>query len=231
MTPDYIYDHIDLSPYSLGGTGNFISEDDALKLADTLSIANAACCIVGVSPSLMSCVGHRSFNLHAGDSDTNDLLPNAQTNTVVAAICNAITTHKLEFAHLERPDFQGATVADYDIWDTLIDVDELKRWLLSRNCRPPFFFGADASNTPDYLDNKHPSFSIEIAAAIRVCEAIQDPELRKGKTIKTAATEWLLIHYRELGLIYNGERSKSAIDRIAILVNWDSSGGAPKTPG
>lgn len=231
MDIDDFSGHIDLRLYSIGGSGDFMSEDDALKLSDTLSIANAACCIVGISPSLMSRQSHRDFCLNAGDSNTDELLPSAQTKIVIDAICNAVTTQKLEIAHLERPDSQYTTVADYDIWETIIDVDELKRWLLSRNCKAPFFFGNDTSNIPNCLEIKHPSFSPEIAAAIRVWEAIQDPELRKGKTVKAAATEWLENNYRELGLIHNGERSKSAIERIATLVNWETGGGAPKTPG
>jgi hypothetical protein len=150
---------------------------------------------------------------------------------VATAICNAITGEKLKAAHIERPNVHGISDSLLDIWDTLIDVEELKRWLITRNCKPPFFFGADASNTPDYLEAKHPSFSPEIAAAIRAWEAIQDPELRKGKTVKAAATEWLETNYRELDLMHNGKRSNEAIKRIATLVNWESSGGAPKTPG
>jgi hypothetical protein len=231
MSMDYISNCIDLSPYSLGGTGDFMSEDDALKLADTLSIASAACCIVGVSPSLMPRCNSRTVHLNVGDSETNEYLPSVQTTVVLEAICNAITTGKLETAHLERPDSQYATVGDYVVWETLIEVDELKRWLLSRNCKPPFFFGADASNTPNYLESKHPNFSSEIAAAIKVWEAMQDSELRKGKTIKAAVKDWLETNYRELGLMHNGQRSNSAIERIATLVNWETSGGAPKTPG
>ncbi|WP_100638218.1 hypothetical protein [Marinobacter salexigens] len=231
MTPDYISDYVDLSVFSLGGSGKFMTEDDALKLSDTLSIANAACCIVGVSPALITNDTYMTIHLNAGDSNINDLLPSAETNIVVQAICNAITTGKLEVAHLERPDSEHATAADYVIKETIIEVDELKRWLLSRNCKPQFFFGADAGNTPDYLELKHPNFSAEIAAAIRAWEAIQDPELRKGKTAKAAATEWLETNYRELGLMHNGKRSGSAIERIATIVNWETSGGAPKTPG
>lgn len=223
MSMDYIFDHSDLASYSLGGSGNFMSEDSALKLADTLSIAHAACCIVGVSPSLITHVDSRHFRLNSGDTNTDKLLPWAQADAVTDSICNAVTSRKLEVIHTEDQE--------YSTLNTLIDVDELKRWLLSRNCKPPFFFGADSSNAPDYLETKHPSFSPEIAAAIKVWGAIQDPELRKGKTAKAAATEWLETNYRELGLVHNGKRSNSAIERIATLVNWETSGGAPKTPG
>lgn len=222
----------DFERYSIGGAEGFMSEDSALKLADSLTIVSAACCIVGVAPSIAgfgkNCT---QFTLSVGDTDTDQLLPTAQACTVADSICNAIYTGKLKAACLERPQGEALLDINYNIWATLIDVDELKRWLVSRNCKPPFFFGADESNKPDYLDKKHPSFSLEIAAAIQVWEAIQDPELRIGKSVKGAATEWLETNYSELGLIHNGKRSASAIERIAAIVNWETSGGAPKTPG
>jgi hypothetical protein len=218
--------------YGIGGNKKFMSEDDALKLANALSIVNAACCIVNIAPSLASYAnGVTDFSLNTGDSGTDERLPLGQVKLAVSAMCSAITTGKLKPAHVERPDVEGAREAFFNIWETLIEVDELKRWLISRNCKPPFFFGADASNTPNYLESKNPNFSPEIAAAIKAWEAIQDSELRKGKTVKAAATDWLETNYRELGLIHKGKRSGSAIERIATIVNWETSGGAPKTPG
>jgi hypothetical protein len=223
-------DDFELGPYGFNIT--YMTEDDALKLADAIPVISAACCIVGVTPSIAVFGDNPSnFSLIGGNSIGGHDLPYAQVEMVVKAICAAITTGKIEPAHTSRPSIMEFGITFYDIWDTLIEVDELKRWLLSRNCKPPFFFGADASNTPDYLEPKHPSFSPEIAAAIKAWEAIQDQELRKGKTVKAAVTEWLNTHYRELGLMHNGNRSNSAIERIATLVNWETSGGAPKTPG
>jgi hypothetical protein len=223
----------DLMFLRIGGTGiNFMSEDSALKLADALSIVTAACCIVGVAPSVADYFhGPSQFTLSVGDSNLNERLPISETKVVAEAICSAITTGKLIAAHVARPNVEGIGETIFDLWETIIEVDELKRWLLSRNCKPPFFFGADASKTPNYLEAKHPNFSPEIAAAIKAWEAIQDPELRKGKTIKAAVKDWLETNYRELGLIHHGQRSNSAIERIATLVNWETSGGAPKTPG
>jgi hypothetical protein len=232
MSVDYISEDSNLTPYRIGGAEGFMSEDSALKLADALTIVSAACCIVGVAPSIArhgkNCT---QFTLSVGDSDTDRLLPIAQAAAVADSICTALDTGKLKPACLERPQGEAVLETRYNIWGTIIDVDELKRWLLSRNCKPPFFFGTGESNKPDYLDNKHPSFSLEIAAAIQAWEAIQDPELRKGKTVKAAATVWLTTNYRELDLIHNGKCSSEAIKRIATLVNWQRSGGSPKTPG
>jgi hypothetical protein len=232
MGTDFLSNSAEVDLYGVGGINEFMTEDDALKLADALSVVNAACCIVGVAPSLASYFhGPEQFVLDANDSNTNQRLPETQARIVAMAICTAITTGKLKAAHIERPNVHGISESLLDIWDTLIDIDELKRWLLSRNSKPPFFFGANASNTPVYLEAKHPNYSPEIAAAIKVWKAIQDPELRKGKTAKAAAIDWLETNYRELGLMHQGKRSNAAIERIALVVNWETSGGAPKTPG
>ena len=208
----------------------FMGEDEALKLADALSIVNAACCIVGINPSFTIKDGLTDFDFHSTSAGRPAKMPFGQTDLTISAICSAIKTEKLTPAHLEHADTESSKDTFYNIWETLIDVDELKRWLLSRNCKPPFFFGDEASSTPSYLEDTHPHYSPQIAAAIQAWEAIQDPELRKGKSVKGAATEWLETNYRALGLVHNGERNNNAITRIATLVNWETSGGAPKTP-
>tara|TARA_R110002074_G_scaffold203728_2_gene371881 strand:- start:4889 stop:5587 length:699 start_codon:yes stop_codon:yes gene_type:complete len=214
----------------------FMSEDEALKLADTLSILQAACCIVGVPPSQLYCVSEGLSYKWIKEDRLN--LPYNQISTVVVAICNAITSKTLEAAHIIVPsfiDFECLEIelkeTDYHLCETLIRVDELKRWLQLRNFEPPFFFGKKKAFELDYLDETHPHFSSQVAAAIKAWEAVQDPELRKGKTVKGAAIQWLEANYHALGLVHNGERNNSAIDRIATLINWDTGGGAPKTPG
>lgn len=214
-----------------------MTEDEALKLADSLSIIQAACCIVGISPSLVR-PHFNSKGLSFVWATQNDfLLPERQLGVIVGAICNAITTQTIKAAFVVYPcpsDFEYLEVelkdTDYHLFETLIEVEELKKWLLSRNCRPTFFFGDEAAKTPKYLDKTHPHFASQLAAAIRAWEAIQDPELRKRKSVKSAAKDWLQNHYTEFDLIHDGKRNESAIERIATLTNWEPGGGAPKTP-
>lgn len=161
-----------------------MTEDEALKLADSLSIIQAACCIVGISPALVR-AHFDSKGLSFVWATPNDfLLPERQLRTVVGSICNAITTQTIKAAHIVCPSFHDFEYldfelkdTDYDLFETLIEVEELKKWLLSRNCKPTFFFGGEVVKKPEYLNESHPHFKSELAAAIRTWEAIQDPEL------------------------------------------------------
>ncbi len=115
-------------------------------------------------------------------------------------------------------------------WATsLVEVDEVKEWLVRRNMRTGFFFeGTDTVN--DYLDKGHPRYSAKLAAAIKVWEAMDDENLLSGKSTKSAMTEWLETRYKELELVHNGKISKNAIENVVAVVNWQTTGGAPKTP-
>lgn len=214
-----------------------MKENEALKLADSLSLMQAACCIVGISPCLVRPHFDSKGLSYEWAVEDYQHLPKRQLMTVVSAICNAISIKTIKAARTVYPsfhDFEYLEVelkdTDYHLFETLIEVEELKKWLLSRNCRPTFFFGDEATKTPKYLDKTHPHFASQLAAAIQTWEAIQDPELRKRKSVKSAAKDWLQNHYTEFDLIHDGKRNESAIERIATLTNWEPGGGAPKTP-
>jgi len=85
------------------------------------------------------------------------------------------------------------------------------------------------SKARDYLDPENPRYAPKLAAAIRAWEAVEDP---KGKHPAQAIREWLTSNAKELGLLKDdGKPSKSAIEDIAKIANWQPKGGAPKTPG
>lgn len=200
---------------------NHAEEMELLKLADSLTTNQAACCILGIPPSLVSfdnLTGHPSWQSRAASSFPE--LPFHHLSTILGIIEAAIAAGSLTPLPSDDPMFEEARIR----------VEELKDWLASKNRKPEFFFGSQASAVPDYLDENHPRFSHQLNAAVKAWEAIQDEELRKGKSIKAAATGWLENNYRALGLVHKGERNNSAIERIAALINWEPTGGAPKTP-
>jgi hypothetical protein len=119
---------------------------------------------------------------------------------------------------------------------TIIRVDDLKVWLLSKNLKPEFFFPetqnilchpiksfAKENNIPDYLNEDHPRYSAKLAAAVEVWLAMENQKLLVGKSAKTAITEWLEQNYSE-------QLSKQATEECAKVANWDTKGGVPKTP-
>jgi len=234
MDPTFSTNTFGSQDHTLGDPSHFLSCDEALKLADSLSIIQAGCCVVGMPPSYLK---YESAGLGYSWPNTafSRQLPMDQVRTVITALCNAITTGKLSAENIAIPSPEEAGTnqlrsTDYDLWETLIDVEELKRWLLSRNCKPPFFFGDESTNVPTHMDKNHPNFSKQLNAAVQAWEAIQDDELRKGKSVKATAIAWLENNFRTLDLVHQGKRNNNAIERIAALINWETGGGAPKTP-
>lgn len=64
----------------------------------------------------------------------------------------------------------------------------------------------------------------ELQAAIEAFEAVSnDSRLTAGRSVKAALMDWLKSNKSDL--------SNGACERIAIVANWQPTGGAPKTPG
>lgn len=112
---------------------------------------------------------------------------------------------------------------------TTVKFDDIVAWLTSRGIADGFFFPVEEAPR-DYLDSTHPRYSVKLAAAIKVWEAMEDENLLAGKSTKTAMTDWLESRYKDLGLVHNGKISKNAIENVVAVVNWQTTGGAPKTP-
>lgn len=112
---------------------------------------------------------------------------------------------------------------------TEVQLDDVAAWLASRGIADGFFFPVKKAPR-DYLDTDHPRYSVKLAAAIKVWEAMEDENLLARKSTKTAMTDWLESRYKELGLVHNGKISKNAIENVVSVVNWHTTGGAPKTP-
>ena len=88
-------------------------------------------------------------------------------------------------------------------------------------------------SAPDYLsEHPHPNFSPKLAGAIRSWEAAsRDPELRSGKSVKQSLMIWLRQHANEFGLTKDdGNPNEQGIEEVAKIANWETKGGAPKTP-
>lgn len=198
---------------------------EAAKLADTLTAAQAACCIFGVPPTRL---GHNTsvdpYLEHRPDAEYSSD-DNAVFSCIVSALKNAITAKTLSPICITFTQSGGA-----DLWGTLIVVEDLKDWLVSRNCRPQFFFPEvdEPTGMPDYLNPKHPRYSAKMAAAVSAWEAVTDPG---GKHPKQALEKWLRENAGHFGLTNeHGNPVKQAMEECAAVANWMPGGGAPKTP-
>lgn len=162
----------------------------------------------------------------------------ALTNAIIAGDLSANIRRDELKGHIEESDTEkwlgqnGKRVLQLDITLTTIKVRDLRAWLSARGFTAGFFFPKNESSAPDYLNIHHPNYSPKLAAAIRAWLSItENPELTKAKSIKQAITIWLRSHAGQFGLIKeDGNPNESGIEEVAKVANWETKGGAPKTP-
>jgi hypothetical protein len=193
---------------------------DYWRLCDRISVIQAALLILGVDPADQQySVEHRiSENQPEG------------YQAVRTALINSITRGDLpadaayEDGVLEAPEA-------YNWHGTLMAVDDLRTWLRKRGITTGFFFPTE-NDRPDYLDPTHAKYAPKLAAAIEAWTAIaQDDEATSGKSVKQALMAWLRRHADRYGLTKDdGNPNEQGIEEAAKVANWDSSGGAPRTP-
>ena len=198
---------------------------DFWKFHDTLNVYQATSLILNIDPSQIK-------KLKFNNSISYD--------PILKALQKDIRTEKLWANIVYDYDNQYSRNEPEIYWDkTTIGVSMLKEWLISKNCKPSFFF-ADTSNVADYLNKNHPRYSPKLAASVKAWLAMEDDNLIRGKTPKTAMESFLTNNYKEFGLIHNqdssnhgykkGDINKGAITEIAKIANWNDKGGAPSTP-
>jgi hypothetical protein len=130
---------------------------------------------------------------------------------------------------------EGGIQHFYRVWPdwygSLIEVKDLREWLVQRGIESEFFF-PDGLPNPDYLNPSDPFFSAKLYAAIAAWMAVKaDPSLRRNKSVKSTLSTWLNQHAGQYGLTKgDGTPNKQAIEEVAKVANWETKGGAPKTP-
>jgi len=194
---------------------------DYWRLCDELSVVQAALLIVGEDPS----------EFQEGVDSWDPASRPRGYGAAKAALINAINGKRLAANVVDSEDEGGRSYGPN--WhQTTIMVEELRAWLRSRGIKTGFFFTAPEAE-PDYLSKSHPSYSAKLAAAIEAWKAVSaDAELRRGKSVKQTLIVWLRQHANEFGLTKeDGNPNEQGIEDVSKIANWDTRGGAPKTPG
>ncbi len=190
---------------------------DYWRLCDEYTVKQAALLIVGEDPA-------------NNDNVENCSLDNQPIGYLAAksALLNAISSKNL---YADNRD-AWVTEDSYRPLECLIKVDDLRNWLLDRGINKGFFFPQEQTCKPNYLDIKYPHYSPKLAAAIEAwLTVIENPELVKAKSVKQALMIYLRSHALRFGLIKDdGNPNEQGIEEIAKIANWESKGGAPKTP-
>lgn len=130
--------------------------------------------------------------------------------------------HGRQIIYKQEPDWRLTTVA----------VENLKSWLKSRGFKTGFFF-PDETTDPVYLNREEACFSPKLAAAVSAWEAVRsDPQSTRGKSVKQALLIWLRKNSDRFSLSKeDGSPNEQGIEEVAKIANWDTKGGAPRTPG
>lgn len=222
-----------------------MDELDLYRIADTLSLTSAAALICGERPSRVKAprsgveVNLRCWHILPDPTIDDDPVP-SRYDAALNALARAVQRGSLQ---ADKKTERGVCVRIignriYELFDgldlsqTMLDIDELKRWLSNRGVSSGFFF-PDSTGVPDYLDPDHPRFAVKLAAAVKVWLAMEDGNLWRGKGAIKGMEAWLGANYKELKLCHGSGSQKimnrTAIEEAAKVANWNMRGGAPKT--
>lgn len=197
---------------------------DYWRLCDQLTVVQAALLVVDVDPSDKY---EEIEELHAEERPPGyDAVKNAiKTALLKGTIKGDVVPEDSYDSQNNRLNPIPGTI---DVEYTLVDVDSLRDWLRLRGFESEFFF-SQSIEVAEYLDPQHPRYAYKLAAAVKAWLAVQGAPL-KGKSPKQAAEKWLREHATELQLTDDeGKQNETGIDEISKVVNWQPTGGAPKT--
>lgn len=198
---------------------------DYWKLCDELNLLQAALLIIGIDPSSEDGCYCESWKVHERPFGYE---------AAKTALSNALRKGAIRGQHVPIYDYDinGNPVGEMpnttDYEKSLVEVDSLRAWLLSRGFKTGFFFPA-VSDEPDYMDKRNLRFAPKLAATVSAWLAVTDPG---KKSPKQALEKWLREHASEFGLVDDeGNPVNTAIEECSKVANWSQGGGAPKMPG
>ncbi len=189
---------------------------DAWRLADELTLVQAAFLILGYDPTEdQERLGYGNYT------------PPDGFVAVKHALSASIKSGNLpSTASLEQDERYGEFYHVEDM--TLITVSDLREWMRSKGFGRHFFFFPEGI-AGEYANPNHPRYSAKLAAAVEAWNAMEGDALN-GKTPKQAVKKWLRHEAVRFGLTDDdGIATETAIEEIAKVVNWKTGGGAPST--
>jgi len=214
------------------------------RLCDVLSLEHAAELLTGYNPSeLEGCQNDTNFL----DQFYRKIMP-FRTALIGAVKAGTLKARIGYSAHVrqwdEEPGIGWGIAEDPETgrtiffdktpnWsETLIGVEELKRWLREKQWTTGFFFPDEDGDSkgPAYLDPKNDKYAPKLAAAVNAWTAVANDPTSSPKTPKQRLVAWLTEHAGEYGLTKDdGKPNGTGIDEIAKAANW-SPDGPSKTP-
>lgn len=198
---------------------------DYWRLCDELTITQAALLVCGVDPS--ECQDYVE-NWQASDRPVGYDAAKMAISTALknGDIQGSLDTYKEEDEAWAA--FTGRTKVD--LVKSHVEVASLRKWLKKRGFNTGFFLEFH-EETPDYLDVFHPRYSSKLAMAVNAWLAMEDSEKLAGKSPKQALDKWIREHAAQYGMTDSeGNPVNQAVEDCCKVANWNTTGGAPKTP-
>jgi arsenate reductase-like glutaredoxin family protein len=202
---------------------------DYWRMRDELNIIQATLLILNVDPV------HLEFEVESVYEKRPKDYQAVRDALATACVSDKLKSSKRHYTkYYSKPHYNFYTFLDLS--KTKLKVDDLKEWMQKNGMPSKFFFPANEkpiNEKPinEFLNPNNPNYAPKLASAVKAWIAVsENPELARGKTIKIALIKWLTDNAQSLGLTRNGKPSKGTIEEIATIANWDTKGGAPKTP-
>lgn len=201
------------------------NDDDILlwRLAETLTVTQAALLAVDINPADVLLDNSEDPTKSEIRDKTGDFLPTARFRAVYCSILSASSSSKLKIKWIR----QITNDDDYiDEPNSIVGVEDLKKWFASRGFRPRIFF--PDVEVHEFKDTNHPRYAPKLAAVVGAWEAVKEAE--PNRTVKQTLAKWLNINAAKYELVSeDGRLRENLIQELAGIANWDRSGGAPKT--
>jgi hypothetical protein len=131
----------------------------------------------------------------------------------------------------------GSPYNEIDVEKSIVWRHSIKSWLSDQEVNSGFFFpngtNEPSASVPGYLNPDHPRYAPKLAAAVRAWQAYGDISTKvDGKSPKQVLAEWLVQNAAQFGLAdQEGKLNNEGIQDVAKVANWQTKGGAPRTPG
>jgi hypothetical protein len=192
---------------------------DFWKLCDQLTVEHAGLLVAGYNPSEHIYVENQSVELQPmGYYGARH------------AVLSGLKSKKIEGTVHRKYSSQDDNEGYICVRQSVVDVESLKAWLLSKNVTRHFFF-FPVVQVSEFLNNDHLRYSAKLAAAVTAWNWLDDEAKLEGKTPKQAVQKWLRKHAAEYGICDDdGKPNESVVTGISQIVNWQTKGGAPRTP-
>lgn len=195
-------------------------------LCDELSIKQAALLIADCDPATAQdfVEGWSPDQRPKGYDAAKTAISNALRKEVLEGVLIPIQDYDINgFA---CGDIEGSV--DYDL--SRVEVYSLRKWLKQRGFNSGFFADFD-DDAPAYLEKQHPRYSPKLAAAISAWLAMDDTSIIAGKSPKQALDKWIRENAAQFGMTDSeGNPVNQAVEDCCKVANWNTTGGAPKTP-